>query len=327
MNIHKLGQAIAAQRTALAWLVAALLVTSVQAGEPLGPVGDESQSWLPQLPAGDTSVAQAAELPEQDPQPSSGSIRPPEEMIVEPGPQSEAGVASLGNPSEAQPSEAEKPRRRFWRWIPQGMIPYIGPRTPDEQKHRGLWEPIEAGGWRNQPFAITGFAGVTDGGALDRGHVDQRPSAYEGFNFSWDYDHYWGFEKRLGFGELSLTNSAHQPLSTGASITGEYRLMYYPLGNSRWRPFVTAGVGWSDFYFHDDQDIQHIDTVFTVPFGLGLKYLYKERLAFRADLIDEFTVGYGALSNFHYVALTIGLEFRYGKRLLHLPWHRKDDGS
>jgi hypothetical protein len=330
MNVLKHNPASDALRPVLAWpawvaLAWLMLMACAQAGEVFGPPAlvDEPQDAAPRVIApqwqtGDGALSQPAELPEQE-GPYDTSIRPPDEMIANPGPGSEAGVDMPG--AAAKP---ERPHSRIWNLFPLGMIPYVGPRTPDDQKHRGIWGPIDNGGWRSQPFAISAFAGVTDGGPLMHGHVDQRPSAYEGLNFSWDYDHYWGFEKRLGFGELSLTNGQHQPLSTGASVTGEYRFMYYPLGNSRWRPFLTAGVGWSDFYFHDDQDMQHIDTVFTVPFGAGLKYLYTDRIAFRADLIDEFTVGYGAVSTFHYVALTVGLEIRYGKRLLHMPWHRKD---
>lgn len=217
-----------------------------------------------------------------------------------------------------------QPRRnRLWQCVPQGMIPYVGPRTPDDRKDRGIGLPLKGRGWRSQPFAISTFAGVTDGDPMVSHHVNQQPSFYGGINFSWDYDHYWGIEKRLGFGALNLTNGNHVPIpNTGLSVTGEYRLMYYPLGDARWRPFVTAGVGWSDFYFDDDRNTTHLDTVGMVPFGFGLKYLYRERLAFRVDLIDEFTFGTGELSNFHYVALTAGVEVRYGHRLLKMPWHR-----
>jgi hypothetical protein len=100
--------------------------------------------------------------------------------------------------------------------------------------------------------------------------------------------------------------------------------MYYPLGDSRLRPFATAGVGWSDFYFNDDRGRRHLDTTGMIPFGIGLKYLHSERIAVRIDLIDEINFGIGPLSTFQYVALTAGVEFRYGKRLLRMPWHRKD---
>ncbi|HEY2894537.1 MAG TPA: hypothetical protein VGJ16_10005 [Pirellulales bacterium] len=210
-------------------------------------------------------------------------------------------------------------------WVPQGVIPYIGPRTPDSQKDRGIGRPLEDNGWRTNPFSISGFSGVTAGGALVPGHVNQQASYYGGLNIGWDYDHFWGIEKRLGFGALSLTDGSHHAIDgNNLSVTGEYRLMYYPLGDARWRPFLTTGLGWSDFYFNDDRGDKRLDTVGMVPFGLGIKYLQHEHLALRVDLIDELTFGTGALSTFHYVALTAGLEVRYGRRLFKWPWHHAD---
>jgi hypothetical protein len=219
---------------------------------------------------------------------------------------------------------SSRPNRGCW-WVPRGAIPFLGPRASSDQKYLGTGEPSLAPNWRSQPFSIAMFAGVTAGGALIPGHVHQQPSFYGGLNVGWDYDRFWGIEKRLGFGTMALTNGDHQPIpQSGLSVTGEYRLMYYPLGDSRLRPFVTAGVGWSDFYFNDDRGARHLDTTGMIPFGIGLKYLHTERIAVRVDLIDEINFGTGPLSTFQYVALTAGLEIRYGKRLLHMPWHHKD---
>lgn len=229
-----------------------------------------------------------------------------------------------------RPSQAAKPKLvaaegSSQSLIPRGMIPYFGGRTPDSEKDRGIGEPLEGRGWRNRPFSISGFAGITDGNALIPGHVLQQASPYAGFNLGWDYDHYWGIEKRLGFGALNLTNGHHDAISSSNfSITGEYRLMYYPLGDARWRPFLTTGLGWSDFYFRDDLGDKHLDTVGMFPYGLGLKYLYNDRVALRVDLVDELTFGAGSISTFHYVALTAGLEVRYGRRLLKMPWHKAE---
>lgn len=220
-------------------------------------------------------------------------------------------------------SVSHGPLRTFIeRWAPEGIVPYWGRRTPDWRKDWGIGGPLQADGWRSQPFSISGFSGATNGGPLIRHRVHELPSYYGGVNFGWDYDHFWGIEKRLGFGALQLANGRGQRLPTGLSVTGEYRLMYYPLGDTRWRPFLTTGIGWSDFYFRDDVNHQHLDTLFLFPFGVGLKYLIRDRLALRIDLIDELTLSSHLTSTFHYVALTAGLEFRYGQRLLRLPWHK-----
>jgi len=213
-------------------------------------------------------------------------------------------------------------------WIPQGVVPYIGPRTPDAEKDRGIGWPLEGRGWRTRPLSISGFSGFTVGEALIPGHVIQQPSFYGGLNLGWDYDHFWGIEKRLGFGALSLVDGNHHSIpGPNLSITGEYRLMYYPLGDARVRPFVTAGLGWSDFYFQDDHADKHLDTVGMVPFGLGTKYLYSDNVALRVDVIDELTFGAGSLSTFHYVALTAGVEIRYSRHLLKMPWHKDESNE
>jgi hypothetical protein len=36
----------------------------------------------------------------------------------------------------------------------------------------------------------------------------------------------------------------------------------------------------------------------------------------------EFNFANGALADFPYAALTVGLEFRYDRRLINMPWHR-----
>lgn len=216
------------------------------------------------------------------------------------------------------PAPASGTRAFLSRWLPEGIVPWNP--TPDWKKDRGIGIPLKSFGWRTQPFATSGFAGATNGGPLIRGHVLQRPSFYTGVNFAWDYDHYWGFEKRLGFGALDLTNAQHQALETGWSVTGEYRLMWYPLGDSRWRPFVTAGIGWSNFYYEDDYHHHHLATLFSFPYGGGVKYLLNERLALRVDMIDELTFAGGPINTFHYVALVAGLEVRLGHKLL--DWHK-----
>jgi hypothetical protein len=247
-----------------------------------------------------------------------------EDQITPPAQWFEPACPPPAEPLSPAPENMGCFRRCIWNWAPEGMIPYWGRRTPDYRKDFGIGGPLASGGWRTQPFSISGFAGATNGGPIIRGHVDQLPSAYAGANFGWDYDHFWGIEKRLGFGALNLITPQHQRLDPGLSVTGEYRVMYYPLGDTRWRPFITLGLGWSDFYFIDDFHHRHINTLFLFPYGVGLKYLWNDRWALRIDLIDELTLSSSQTSTFHYVALTAGLEFRYGKRLLNLPWHRKD---
>lgn len=308
----------------IAWAVAPAIA---RAAEFPPPTQTAAQSWPPPSqfaePADDSNGVPVAE-----PLPSfEGQVAPPQEWLD--SPESCCQPVAVCQPAplaEEPPPDAGPVKRFIWNWSPEGVIPYWGKRTPDYRKDFGIGGSLPPGaGWRAQPFSISGFAGATNGGPLIRNHVYELPSAYAGANFGWDYDHFWGIEKRLGFGALNLTNGQHQRLAqTGLSVTGEYRVMYYPLGDTRWRPFLTTGIGWSDFYFYDDFHHRHIDTLFCFPFGVGLKYHLSDRWAVRIDLIDELTLSSVQTSTFNYVALTAGLEFRYGKKLLHWPWWRKD---
>lgn len=308
-----------------AWLATAFLcVPALAAGPFRRPY--ELPTQLPVTPVGD-DVTEGTVPPKDGIPPVFGSsLASPSATFDRPALPSEPCVPpTLCDvcPDPAAESGSHGPLRRFIeRWSPEGVVPYWGRRTPDWRKDLGIGDPLPLPGWRGQPFSISGFAGATNGGPLIRHRVHELPSFYGGMNFGWDYDHYWGIEKRLGFGALNLTNGRGQRLDTGLSVTGEYRLMYYPLGDSRWRPFFTTGIGWSDFYFRDDVNHQHLDTLFLFPFGVGLKYLWREHWALRIDLIDELTLGSHLTSTFNYVALTAGVEFRYGKRLLQLPWHK-----
>jgi hypothetical protein len=319
MNAATVIQASKTPLAVIACLAWALLLGSARADDALRPLGGETRLATTAEQAQSDPTLLPAAGPEQESPSLANPVAAPENVAVET--EGSSQLTEWPTTDSAQPAPAWT---RIWRWIPQGMIPF-GPRTPDSQKDLGIGLPLVGNGWRSQPFSITTFSGVTDGGALIPGHLNQLPSFYGGLNLGWDYDHHWGIEKRLGFGALNLTNGEHQPIpTTGMSVTGEYRLMYYPLGDARFRPFLTAGVGWSDFYFEDDRGANHLDTVGMIPFGVGLKYLCTDRFAIRIDLIDEMTFGGGVLSNFHYAAFTVGLEFRYGKRLINMPWHRKD---
>ena len=317
MNTAKTMSAFGWKRAALVCLAWAALLGPARAEQIGRPLCDEAAS--DQIEGGSTCDGSSTQYS-------------PAECVAVASSENEIGQSG-GWPqptkfSGGQCVDAESSPNPIWKWVPMGMVPYIGPRTPDDQKDLGIGIPLPGKGWRTQPFSVSTFVGVTAGGPLVRDHVHQQASFYGGFNFGWDYDHYWGIEKRLGLGALNLTNESHQSISGAAmSVTGEYRLMYYPLGDTRWRPFLTGGVGWSDFYFNDDHGANHLDTVGMIPVGLGLKYFCNQRVAVRIDLIDEITIGTGDLSNFQYVAFTAGVEYRYGKQLFHIPWWGKKSSS
>ncbi len=73
--------------------------------------------------------------------------------------------------------------------------------------------------------------------------------------------------------------------------------MWYPWGDSRWRPFATLGMGYADMRFYDEFARFNHPTMFTVPVGGGLKYRATDAFALRFDLIENIVLDGGRQSD------------------------------
>jgi hypothetical protein len=203
--------------------------------------------------------------------------------------------------------------RRIWRFVPTGMVPLAGPRTSESQRYRGLGVRLTETSWLARPFEIGGFAGGIDGDPLVRGRVDQANAFFGGVHWGWDYDHRWGLEKRLGYVPLRVSDiqRASSPRDGHAWI-GEYRLMYYPWGDMRWRPYVAGSLGLADFVFTDDVGSRFHRMLFAVTYGVGVKYLIGDRFVLRGEVVDILVPASGEISTMHNLTFTAGFEYRFG---------------
>ncbi len=88
-------------------------------------------------------------------------------------------------------------------------------------------------------------------------------------------------------------------------------LLYYPWGDSAWRPYASLGFGLTHFNFYDPYGHGYNTMLIGMPLGVGLKYYWTPAFIFRADLMDN--LGFGGdinvVSNF---SLTGGIEYRFG---------------
>jgi hypothetical protein len=82
-------------------------------------------------------------------------------------------------------------------------------------------------------------------------------------------------------------------------------------------------MGLSDVDFVDNQNRRIHETVFQLPFGLGVKYRWNSRIAFRAELLDNVSFAGGDVDVMHNVSVTAGLEYRFGGRSkkTYWPWN------
>lgn len=191
-------------------------------------------------------------------------------------------------------------------------------------RHQGEGEPLVNASWLNRPYFAGFFLGGLEGDTLTE-EIDQSIGFFYGFRLGWDYDMYWGLETRLGFSELGL-DFVNEPTIVGLStdiVIWDASLVYYPWADSRWRPYVSLGIGLVDFDYLDEDALRRSDAVVGIPLGIGMKYRHSDWITMRFDFTDNIALGeradYETMNN---LSLTYGLEFRFGgSRTSYFPWN------
>ena len=104
--------------------------------------------------------------------------------------------------------------------------------------------------WRNRPDDASLFAGGLMGDDLQEGQVEQGGGVLLGGRLGLDFDHYWGVELRLAACDAQVNYPA--AVGKNSNTYFDAGVLYYPLGDSRWRPYLTAGFGVAGYRFNDD---------------------------------------------------------------------------
>jgi hypothetical protein len=157
---------------------------------------------------------------------------------------------------------------------------------------------------------------------IDR-RVDQENDVFSGLRFGWDWDHYWGTELRMGWAAVAVSDRQVSPQPRSSEIfQADISAAYYPWGDSRWRPYLLAGLGIGNFDFVDDAGDRRDTTLLGLPFGVGVKYLLRQWLALRAELLDNVAFADSGLNSMHNISLTVGAEWRFGAEPpSYWPWN------
>jgi hypothetical protein len=99
-------------------------------------------------------------------------------------------------------------------------------------------------------------------------------------------------------------------------------LAFYPLGDARWRPYLSAGVGFQTVRFNNDLGHRISEATFAVPLGIGVKYFYGPWFSLRFDLVDNISFGNDRINTMNNISLMAGVECRFGgRRQTYFPWH------
>lgn len=210
-----------------------------------------------------------------------------------------ADTGSLGFPYSLVPSHV----------VDRVPRPYIGHGQPYIQtSHIGRGQPLSGTSWQNRPFSVDGFTGALLSHRLND-DVDQTSGLITGFRLGWDYDHYWGSEFRMGFGNTGVVGSSEKVDVRLADVG----VQYYPWGDARWRPYTGLGLGVGSFTFQDGSRSVD-DYAVQIPISVGVKYAFKPWWNLRLDVTNFLSLPSSELDFMNNVQLTGAVEYRFGGR-------------
>jgi hypothetical protein len=155
------------------------------------------------------------------------------------------------------------------------------------------------------------------------GHVEANSAPFLGLRLGNDFDHFWGWEIRYAYTRIETFTRAGLPI---AEPCREYyvdvALQYYPWGDSHWRPYLLAGLGFMNARYMNDASRFIDDTALSMPLGLGLKIYQSPWFTIRFDATDNISFGGSHLDSMHNFSLSMGVEIRFGgkNRPSYFPW-------
>ena len=89
------------------------------------------------------------------------------------------------------------------------------------------------------------------------------------------------------------------------------------------RSSVAAGIEFESYSFKTPEaiDIKSL-SLFTIPFGVGVKHYCRPGLALRTSLMDNLSIGSQGLETMHNLSLSVGVEVHFGgPRQTYFPYH------
>lgn len=214
-------------------------------------------------------------------------------------------------------------------------------------RFRGPGQPLLNESWQYRPFSFSWFMGGLVGSTLIEDWVAQDTGFLGGYRMGWDFHPYWGCELRGGFGWLGVYDSERAkaaqeaaddaagllptdpmrhrfdvPRDCDISSLLDISLLYYPWGDSTWRPYFLLGVGAAQIDFQDRLSRPYEANLFEIPWGFGLKFRMNDWLVMRWEVLDNMALDKSPISLLHMVSFTGGLELRFGgARKSYWPWN------
>lgn len=225
--------------------------------------------------------------------------------------------------------ESQHPRQVFWDDTdlkPFDWFRHFGFRhSSTHGRHVGLGLPLEKTSWKNRPYHVDWFLGPMFGDDLVSNKVAQDNDLFGGIRFGWDFDYYWGLETRFGWSNPNIQFTEPQAVAqNGSYFSGDLDLIYYPWGDSKFRPYILLGAGVARIDFVDSADINFNTTLFSMPMGGGVQFALKPSLIMRLEVLNNLSFGADGVDTMQNFSFSAGMEYRFGaKRASYWPWQSK----
>lgn len=245
---------------------------------------------------------------------------------------------ALSGAASSQEVAGLPPEDAVWRWQDPGSADAFAPMPEPEPMvtcpgwladggrsagHHRFGQPLEGTSWLNRPFYAGWFAGAWHGDTLIDQQVDQDTGFFSGAWLGYDHSHHWGSELRLSVFYAPISYLPEEtPGDDVRTVVGDANLLYYPWGDTRWRPYASAGIGLIGFHFTDPQVLPANHTAVLLPLGAGVKYQFRRWLACRLDAKYNLAVGSDRIDAQHNWSVTGGFEFHWGTKTAasYYPW-------
>jgi hypothetical protein len=204
--------------------------------------------------------------------------------------------------------------------------------NPSETQWLTPESPHTQESWLCRPISAGLFVGMISGSPLIEDWVGQKQGLFGGLQLGYDGGDHWGTEFRLGFSSIELTDSARAraEAGVGSGPTTRYAdlflwdigLLYYPCGDTAWRPYAKVGLGTGRIRFTDALHTRYNKISGAMPLALGLKYRCNDWMALRFECADNIVFGRGSVRSVHNFSITGGVEIRFGRsRKTYWPWN------
>jgi hypothetical protein len=190
-------------------------------------------------------------------------------------------------------------------------------------RNAGMGVPLTGTSWLNRPYYVGGNIGTVWLTRPINSDLTNDIDMFGGVFAGCDWDHYWGTELAVNRATPEIINENRRRAKRGDSLMEEtVSLMYYPWGDSLFRPYWRFGIGATEIDYPTDGGHRRDETLWTFPIGIGLKYPFRRYLAARAEFTDQLALGNEGVSTQHDLTLTFGLEWRFGARpRSYWPWN------